>query len=358
LSNILFLLPDEKLGGAESILKMIADYHKNDSFIHIYFLKKSSQNNWCFFARHKNVKLYYGDFSLHFLNIFSFISFLNKHHRFDKIYSSNVILTGIIGYLIMFGILKTNCFIGRESTDVFKRFSNFSLLKYQLFYFGYRKLNLLIFQTNEMENNFKKNKAKLYNSVNTITISNPFCYSDIKDNDSLFIEYNEYVVAAGRYIFEKGFDILIHSFIKIKESNKNMKLLILGEGKLRLELQSLINSLDLQDCVFLIGHVKNVYPYFKKANVCVVSSRIEGFPNVLLQMISQNTKVVSTLCAGGIENIEGIYSCRVNDKNDLADKIISALNDNTEKNRQLFDMELSNRSITNFISKINLRLNE
>jgi trehalose-6-phosphate synthase len=108
----------------------------------------------------------------------------------------------------------------------------------------------------------------------------------------------------------------------------------------------------LEEDVILPGMVENVYPYFKNARMCVVSSRIEGFPNVLLQMMSQNEKVVSTLCAGDIDKLEGVFTCKPNDEDDLLRAMAACLEADTSENRELFDRELQDRSIDKFIERV------
>jgi hypothetical protein len=81
--------------------------------------------------------------------------------------------------------------------------------------------------------------------------------------------------------------------------------------------------------------------------------RIEGFSNVLLQEMSQNKKVVSTLCAGDIDKIDGLFTCRPNDEQDLLRAMRQCLEADTAGNRVLFDKELQGRSIDGFIDKVN-----
>ena len=108
----------------------------------------------------------------------------------------------------------------------------------------------------------------------------------------------------------------------------------------------------------VLGRVSNVLAYFNLAKVCVVSSRVEGFPNVLLEMMSQNTNVVSTKCAGGIDELEGVFVVEVNDVSGLVEHLKIILDSDTSHNRVLFDKELKSRNIENFINKIELSLNE
>ena len=125
---------------------------------------------------------------------------------------------------------------------------------------------------------------------------------------------------------------------------------------MRNNLENLIKDLDLEGEVILKGHVKNVYNYFKNAEVCIVSSRIEGFPNVLLQMMSQNINVVSTLCAGGIKEMNGIITTTPDNSEGLVDAIKFCLESDLSQNREIFDRELSGRSIDQFVNKINYYL--
>src|SRR5690606_6722773 len=133
----------------------------------------------------------------------------------------------------------------------------------------------------------------------------------------------------------------------------DLKLIILGEGTERENLEALAKELGIMESVLLVGFQDNVYPYFRHASVCVVSSIIEGFPNVLLQMMSQNDKVVSTLCAGGIEDVPCIHTCEINNSEDLAIKIEYALKTDAKSNREVFDRFLETRSVASFIEQIN-----
>ena len=87
--------------------------------------------------------------------------------------------------------------------------------------------------------------------------------------------------------------------------------------------------------------------YFKFAKVCVMSSRIEGFPNVLLEMMSQNTNIISTICAGDIDKLEGVSLVEVNDVSGLVESLKFILESDTSHNRVLFDKELKSRNIEN-----------
>ena len=168
-------------------------------------------------------------------------------------------------------------------------------------------------------------------------------------------------MSAGRFINEKGFDLLIEAFDRLQREAafQDVKLLILGDGAGRQTLESMVKQRRLQSKVLLPGMSENVYPYFKRATLCVISSRMEGFPNVLLQMMSQCDNVVSTVCAGEIDQIAGLITCEPNNVDALYQAIKHALETkDTAKNRPLFDQELEYRSIDNFITSIELAVNK
>ena len=106
------------------------------------------------------------------------------------------------------------------------------------------------------------------------------------------------LVAAGRLAAWKGFGDLIYA-MKILTQSRPVRLLILGDGPLRTELQNLINDLDLSDVVSLLGYVENPLKYFARADVFVLSSHVEGLPNVLVEAIMCGCTAVATDCPTG-----------------------------------------------------------
>lgn len=347
MKNIQICLISDKMGGAEQVLFKIAKFYseKENNSVKIYFLKPQSNTYW-----KDNLN---SDVEIIYLNnnIISLLKQIRKQH-FEKIFSSHLMINAILGFFRFFGFLKTKNLIVRESTQVFGRYSGLKLLQYKLaYFFGYRKIDLVVCQTQRMSENLKENVPFLFKRTKVKVIPNPFDYPN-QDIVNEFVEIpKNTIVSAGRLIPEKGFDVLIQSFAKILEKNPEMNLMILGEGNERNKLEKLISELNLHQKVILKGYVNNVYPYFKKAKVCVVSSIREGFPNVLLQMMSQNERVISTDCAGGITELKGVLVINPNDIDSLFHTIQMIIS--TEANhRKSFDRELKERNIDSFIYKI------
>lgn len=362
--DILIVIPNDSLGGAEQHLKMIAKYYANNKTrIKIVFLRNSISNGWDELKRNPNIKFYYPTSTLELIGVcFLIKNAIRFNCKFDYVYSSHVKVTSLLGCLMTLTILKCKQFVARESTSIFKRYTGVKLTAYKLMYqLGYSKVNLLICQTDYMKTQLLDNLPNLREKV--VTISNPIDFDIIQSEGEKLIATSEkeklgnYIVSAGRLIPEKGFDLLIKAYRKLlTNTESDIKLLILGEGKERKKLEELIIKQELEGKVILKGFVDNVYPYFKEAKICVVSSRIEGFPNVLLQMMSQNNNVVSTLCAGKIDEIPGVITCKTEDEYSLYEALILALNNKRCDNKIIFNEYLSEHTITKFVKTIEHRL--
>ncbi|WP_078476775.1 glycosyltransferase [Solemya elarraichensis gill symbiont] len=106
------------------------------------------------------------------------------------------------------------------------------------------------------------------------------------------------LVAAGRLAPWKGFDDLIKA-VELVLARTDVRLLIMGDGPLRDELQSLIDSRGLTEKIELVGYVDNPLKYFARADVFVLSSHVEGLPNVLVEAMMCGCTPVSTDCPTG-----------------------------------------------------------
>lgn len=111
------------------------------------------------------------------------------------------------------------------------------------------------------------------------------------------------LIAVGRLHQQKGFDILLQAFAKLKDSHPEWRLIILGEGELRSELETLRDRLGLAERVNFRGVVKNPSDFLKQADIFVMSSRFEGFPNALCEAMACGLPVISTDCLSGPKEI-------------------------------------------------------
>lgn len=101
-------------------------------------------------------------------------------------------------------------------------------------------------------------------------------------------------VTMGRLSPEKNFAKLIEAFALFLKEVPRSTLFILGEGALRKELEELITRLNLQEHVFLLGHLENPFQFMKKNDVFVLPSNYEGQPMVLLEAMSLGMKILAS----------------------------------------------------------------
>jgi len=139
------------------------------------------------------------------------------------------------------------------------------------------------------------------------------------------------IVAVGRLEYVKGFDILIKAFRKVNQIIPNTRLYIIGDGSCKSELIELRNKLGLKDFIVFTGFTENPWAEIRAADLFVLSSRWEGFGNVIIEAMACETAVVSTNCDfGPSEIIKDKFNGRlVANENiaTLADSIIDLLLD-------------------------------
>ncbi len=136
------------------------------------------------------------------------------------------------------------------------------------------------------------------------------------------------VVSAGRLAPEKGYPDLIMA-IKELSKTQDIKLIMLGEGPLRGEIENLIEKEGLSFIIKLVGFQENPLKYYSKADAFVLSSYVEGLPNVLVEAMMCGCTPVSTDCPTGprevLQDEKYGYLVPVHDPKGMAKGIRKAL---------------------------------
>lgn len=141
-------------------------------------------------------------------------------------------------------------------------------------------------------------------SADTTVIANPVAWpldssAPVLLPDTLVAQDDKLLLAVGRLDAQKGFADLIAAYTSLRGKLNGWKLVILGEGDQRVELEALIAAAGLAEQVLLPGWAGNIADWYTRAELFVLSSHIEGFPNALLEAMSYGVACVSYDCATG-----------------------------------------------------------
>ena len=185
-------------------------------------------------------------------------------------------------------------------------------------------------------------------------IRNPAYSADIPQQASETLDHPWFqpgtppvILGVGSLTEQKDFPTLISAFAQIRAAT-DARLVILGEGEKRAPLESLVESLGLQESVDLPGFVDNPFNYMARADVFVLSSQWEGFGNVIVEAMACGTPVVSTNCPSGPAEIldGGSYGrlVPVGDEDTMARTVLEVLDEPPDEQRvrdraQEFDVE-------------------
>lgn len=345
--RLVFVSMTNAVGGAENVLQMLARVENSP----VIFLKRVFSN---VYGSGSGKEVYLTERSL----VTGFLKLLKELRGLkdgDILFSTHPYLNAYLGLMKRIGFIKGPLIV-RECSSIFSRYSGLKRLSYRLAYkLGYPSVDVVICQTDLMRMELLSHNSFIPPG-RAVVLENPLDLNLIREKAAELLNEDDansnFICAAGRLISIKGFDVLIRSFTSIASVDPDLKLVILGEGRERNNLNNLIKELNLEGRVVLKGHVDNPVPFFKHARVCVVSSIQEGFPNVLLEMMAVNASVVSTLCAGGIEKIPFISKVEVNSVSALSSAITQALAGEYKSDLENVDRYLKQRTPASFMNLV------
>ena len=200
----------------------------------------------------------------------------------------------------LFG-LKTKLVINECTTPsiMYKGFNLTSFINKFLIKLLYNKADLILANSQgnkeDLLKNFKVDELKckiLYNAIDL---------EGIEEKAKEQISFKEpFILSVGRLDKGKNHALLIRAYARL---DTDLKLLILGEGPLKEDLEKLIKSLNLEDKVFLLGFDKNPYKYISKCEFFAFASSFEGFSNVLIECLACSCAVVCTNHQSGAKEL-------------------------------------------------------
>lgn len=237
-------------------------------------------------------------------SIFEIQNILNKFNKNEKIiFISNQNFANIVSIFIVKRYKNIKLVLVERnhldefnySIDLFDFFKK-RILKL-LIKITYRYSDLIIGNSNKLSNDLskfiKRKVTCIYNPANDKSV---ISLSKKRIN---FKKKNNLVITIGRLEQQKDQLTLIESILNIKDTN----LLIIGYGSLNDKLNNFIKENDLNDRVQILNKISNPYPYLKKADLFVLCSLYEGFPNVITEAITLNVPIISSNCNSGPKEI-------------------------------------------------------
>lgn len=120
---------------------------------------------------------------------------------------------------------------------------------------------------------------------------------------SLTVHDAPLLLAVGRLIPAKGFDLLLRAWQQVVARYPEWRLRIVGEGESRAALEALRDTLGIGHCVALPGTTPDILPHYRTASAFCLSSRYEGFGMVLIEAMACGLPIVSTDCPTGPREI-------------------------------------------------------
>jgi glycosyltransferase involved in cell wall biosynthesis len=146
------------------------------------------------------------------------------------------------------------------------------------------------------------------------------------------------LLAVGRLTYQKGFDLLIEAFARIRTQVPDWRLVIIGEGEQRAELERRVAENELETAAFLPGRAGNIVDWYHRADLYVLSSRFEGFSLTLAEAMAQGCPAVSYDCDVGPRDIirdgvDGRLVRPVAGVVELADELLYVMTADVERKR-------------------------
>ncbi len=196
----------------------------------------------------------------------------------------------------------------------------------------YTRSDFFINQSRGMEEDFLSFFP--YLAKKSCVINNPVNSNYKYDVSYNSIQRDNYILCVGRLEHQKAFHRAVIAFSYIAKKVDYLNLRIVGDGSLKSELIALVDSLNLTERVEFVPFTKNLKNHYLKAQLTLLTSLFEGFPNVLVESISLGTPVVSINCESGPSEIiteeNGIL---VEDEDKIAISCLDLINKNIPREK-------------------------
>lgn len=335
-NKIMFFLPSLKVGGAErTIVNLIRNIDSDIFEITLVLAYEEKVENGYLNLIPSYVKvIYLKSTKLRYavVRLAKMIRKMNPDLIFSTINGANIIV--FLANLISF---NRKPIILRESTNLSQVIGN-SKIKRILTKYCYNNASRIISLSYGVKEDLVKNLnidtnniSVIYNPVEVDSI-NELKRQDVEEIQTIPME--KVIVAVGRLVDAKGYDTLLKAFSIILNKGINARLIIVGEGDNEKIILELMNQLNLENKVDLVGYQENPYKFMNIADLFVLASVREGFGHVLVEAMAVGIPVIATRCSGPMEILEnGEHGIMVDigDYNAIALNAMCILEDEKER---------------------------
>lgn len=300
--RVAFLTPSNIAGGAERVLSILANAF-SDRGIETYFICFDEDSK--FYNLNSNIfEIYLGINSKSKRGVLKYALFYQYYRRIkEKLVSIKPDI--VISFLFLTNTVGIACckklgipIILSERNDP----TRYSLKQKILMKIFYDKADGFVCQSKIVKNFMEK----VYGIKNAVVIANPITNEQIGEP---CLAKQKKIISVGRLIEQKNHTVLIKAFSKVSDMFPKYKLYIYGEGELRNKLNSLIKETGLEEKVFLPGVGKEILKNNNDAQLFILPSNYEGFPNVLIEaMCNGIPSIASDVKSGTVREI-------INEKN-------------------------------------------
>lgn len=308
MKNIAIIVPSLKGGGAERVVSNMTMNLSKDKYNIYLILFDSSGMKYPYMGKLIDLDIKAND------NPFiKGVNFIKRYFRIKKIknqYQIDTSISFLPGPSLLNILTKKNektivsvrSYTSRKSNGIYSLINRFLMQK--LYNYSDKVIGVSNLIKNNLVENFNIKEGKIETIYNPYDLKNIDTLSKKTIGDEYKLVFKEKVViTVGRLNSIKGHLYLIRAFRKIVDYDKNVQLVILGDGELKGCLQKLIDDLKLNNNVHLLGFKNNPYKYIEKSSVFILPSLSEGFPNTLAEAMACGIPVISTDCKSGPREI-------------------------------------------------------
>jgi glycosyltransferase involved in cell wall biosynthesis len=282
--NIVFIMPELNIGGSERVITNIMNSLDREVFsIRLILFRDDGML----------VDEIASDIKIYNLNIYSVKKGIFKLIKKLQQLKPDIVFGGI-GHLnismavfipFLRRVLPNTKFVARQSNilTINNKQEKYPSIHEWLYKRVYSNYDKVICQSKYMQQDLVTN----YNFPieKTEVIYNPIDINRVTTLYKMPVKYpfgegSINLINVGQFRYQKRHDLLIKAFAKL---DKKYTLTLIGDGDKRAEIEELVKKLNIMDRVAFLGHQKNPYAYLKKADLFVLTSEFEGFPNVVLE---------------------------------------------------------------------------